>query len=178
MRELVPFKASSQTGKIKIYAEAFKSQAGLSVHFVIEDKNNLIYWGDENKASAREHGLWQTTCFEAFFGVTKSEAYWELNLGLGGSWNLYQFDSYRNTSEPREDARVMKIDFSKIQEEDHIIRLEIGIPIQSLNIKGKLEVGLCSVIEFKNKEKAYFAIKHVSDKPDFHQRDSFVCSLE
>jgi hypothetical protein len=177
MYELIPFKASSQTSKIKIYAEAFKTSDEFSFNFIIEDKNKIIFLSD-NQSSGRKNELWKSTCFEAFFGPAGSEAYWELNLATGGSWNFYNFDAYRNTSEPREDNRVTKIGFTKTLEDEGITRLEIKIPIQSLNLKGKVEVALCSVIEFKNKEKAYFAIKHVSDKPDFHQRDSFICNLE
>lgn len=178
MYELVPFKASSQTSKIKIFAEVLKTGNDLQVTFIIEDKNKLIYIGDDLKAPSRKHELWKTTCFETFFGVSGSEAYWELNLSTGGSWNFYSFDAYRNTSEPREDQRVTKIGFVKAHEDETITRLEIKFPIQSLNLKGKLEVSLNSVIEFKNKEKAYYALKHAGDKPDFHQRDLFICSLE
>lgn len=177
MYELVPFKPSSQTSKIKIYAEAFKTDGELQINFIIEDKNKLLYLGDDQKTPSRKHELWKTTCFETFFGLEGKDAYWELNLSTGGSWNFYSFDAYRNTSEPREESKVTKIGFKKLQEDDHITRLEVTIPIQSLNLNGKLEVSLNSVIEFKNKEKAYFAIKHVGDKPDFHQRDSFVCNL-
>ncbi len=176
MYELVSFKPSSQTSKIKIYAEAFKTNEELQISFIIEDTGQLIYCG-ENQKPSRKHELWKTTCFETFFGLEGKDAYWELNLSIGGSWNFYSFDAYRNPLEPREESKVTKIGFNKVQEGNGITRLEVAIPIQSLNLQGKLEISLNSVIEFKNKEKAYFAIKHVGAKPDFHQRDSFVCNL-
>lgn len=177
MYELVPFKVSSQSSKIKIFAEAFKANSELSINFIIEDKSKIILLTDEQQG-VRKNELWKSTCFEAFLGPAGSEDYFELNLATGGSWNFYNFDSYRNPSEAREEKRVTKIGFKKINEDHGITRLEVIVPIQSLNLKGRLELSLNSVIEFKNKEKAYFAIKHVSDKPDFHQRDSFICNLE
>jgi len=141
MYELVPFKVSSQTSKIKIYAEAFKTNEELSVNFIIEDKNKIISFSD-NINSGRKNELWKSTCFEAFFGPTGSAMYWELNLATGGSWNCYSFDNYRNPSEPREETGVSKIGFTKTSEEDGITRLEIKVPIHSLNLKGKGEVTL------------------------------------
>jgi hypothetical protein len=178
MVELVPFKSSSQASKLKICAEAIREKDELSVTFIITDKEKSIFWGErENLGRASE--LWKTTCFEAFIGTSGNKEYWELNFSASGSWNLYHFDFYRSTLKPSIEERVDKIKFNNQNENDYTTRIKVQIPIQNLNLPGKkLEVGLTSVIEFKDKEKSYFALKHVGDKPDFHQRDSFVCSLE
>lgn len=177
MFDLKPFKASSQTSKIKIHAEAFKDKGDLCVTFLVEDPSHVVLWGNAEKA-IRTHELWKTTCFELFLSVEGSDEYWELNLSPHGAWNLYHFDSYRNTVEPRQEDKVSKINFQKSDEVSQK-KIEARIPIQGLGLLSKtLEVSITSVIEFKDKEKAYFALKHVTDKPDFHQRDSFICSLE
>lgn len=176
MFELEPFQASSQTSKIKIYSEAFLDKEELQLTFILEDKNKVVLM---NKGSSplRTHELWKTTCFEAFFGVKGSPSYWELNVSFGGSWNVYRFNDYRNPTLPTEEKKIQNISFHSDSEDDSL-RIEIKIPISALDIQNKkLDASLNTVIEFKNKEKAYFALKHGSEKPDFHQRDSFICNL-
>lgn len=177
MVELIPFKKKSKENHLKISAKATRKKDELLVTFNVEDKKKSILW-DASLTPARVHELWKTTCFEMFFGISGSSEYWELNFSVNGSWNLYHFKSYRDAFMSQQEERVNQIEFQQQQENDLII-LEVRIPIQKLDLQGKkLEVGLTSVIEFKDKEKAYFALKHVGDKPDFHQRDSFICSLE
>ena len=48
----------------------------------------------------RRDGLWQHTCFEAFFGVLGSDDYWEFNLAPSGDWNVYRFAGYRAGQTP------------------------------------------------------------------------------
>ena len=177
MYELDPFQPNTHCAKINIFSEAFKEENELQFNFIIEDQNKLILTDEYNKAPTRKYELWKTTCFEAFFGIKGSLGYWELNFSIAGDWNIYHFDSYRAPAQPREEARVTKIFINKTYE-DNLWRLEVKIPIQNLGLQAKkLEVGLTSVIEFKNKDKSYYAIKHGTEKPDFHQRDTFICNL-
>jgi hypothetical protein len=177
MYELEPFKKNTQTSKISIFSEAFKDGNDLLINFIIEDKNKTILTDEYNKAPTRKYELWKTTCFEAFFGIEGSSGYWELNFSVSGNWNIFYFDSYRTPGQPKEEAKVTKISVHTTYE-DFMWRVEVKVPIQSLGLQTKkLEVGLASVIEYKNKEKSYFALKHGVEKPDFHQRESFICNL-
>jgi hypothetical protein len=178
MYELDPFKQNSQSSKISLFAEAFKDGNDLLINFIVEDKNKIILTDEYNKAPTRKYELWTTTCFEAFFGVKGSDSYWELNFSISGNWNLFYFDSYRNPAQPREETKVTKISFKSFYE-DFMWRLEVQLPVQNLGIQTKkMEMGLAAVIEFKNKEKSYFALKHETEKPDFHKKESFICNLE
>lgn len=176
MFELEPYQSSSQTSKIKIYSEAFMEDDELQINFILEDKNNIVAM-EKDARPERTHELWKTTCFEAFFGVKGTNQYWELNVAANGNWNVYSFDGYREPAPPKEETRIPQISFYGSME-DESFRLELKIPLGKLGLQNKkLEVSLNSVIEFKNKEKSYYALKHVGEKPDFHQRDSFICNL-
>jgi hypothetical protein len=177
MYELEPFKQNTQTSKINIYTEAFKEENEIQINFIIEDKGKIILTDEQNKAPTRKYELWKSTCFEAFFGIKGSDGYWEVNFTMAGDWNVFYFDSYRSSEKPKEETRITKISHVKTFEDD-LCRLEVKIPTQSLGLQTKkLEVNLAAVIEFRNKEKAYFAIKHATEKPDFHLRETFTCSL-
>lgn len=177
MYDLKPFKLNSQASKINIFAEAFKMDNELQVNFIIEDKNSFFVANEFSKAPGRKLDLWNSTCFEAFFGIKGNPGYWEFNVTIAGDWNLYYFDSYRSSNQPKEEIKVTGITHAK-EYEDGTWRIETKIPIQNLGLQGqKLQAGFASVVEFKNKEKAYFAIEHGAEKPDFHLRETFLCNL-
>lgn len=175
MNELIPFGISDDTIPIKIYSSVALVSDSLIVKFKIQDANSIIK--HEVSTPKRRHDLWNSTCFEAFFGVSGRADYWELNFTMGGSWNLYYFRDYRknfDTQGPSLERRVeeIQIDCSKKSE------ISATIPLKNLEIIGKkLDVGLTSVIELNSSEKYYYALAHIGQKPDFHQRETFKCSL-
>lgn len=128
----------------------------------------------------RRDGLWKTTCFEAFIGVSGDPSYCELNISPSGDWACYVFDRYRKGMRdgPDVDGRYSDI---------YVDRNEIGIGVKStydlsalshLFEDGRIwRLGLSAVIEDENGRLSYWALAHPQDKPDFHDPACFTFEL-
>ncbi len=179
MTELIPFGVNDSSFSVKVFASAKKVAEELHVRFEIKDPQSLIQF--ESREAKRRDELWRSTCFECFFSVSGRADYWELNFTRGGSWNLYYFTDYRqsldSSPKPSWEMRIenIKIDVNSGRTDV----LSACIPLSSLEMIGKkLDVGLTSVVELKNSKKYYYALAHIGDQPDFHQRETFKCSLD
>lgn len=125
----------------------------------------------------RVDGLWRHSCFEAFFGVKGSSAYYEFNFSPSGEWAAYQFRAYRDGG-PIDDEMVAP-NISVEQVADRLtltatIRLDRLPMVQA---GAALRIGLSAVIEAADGTISYWALTHPSDRPDFHHADSFVIEL-
>ena len=112
-------------------------------------------------------GLWRHTCFEVFIARKGSRAYREYNLAPSSEWAGYLFQKYRlrgNGSAPRPRFRFRR--------SGGTLKLDARIAA-----KGRLRVGLSAVIEEKNGELSYWALRHAPGKPDFHHRRAFALEV-
>lgn len=114
---------------------------------------------------ARRDELWRHTCCEAFLGTDGTE-YCEFNFAPSGCWAAYRFDDYRRgmheliTDSPR---------------------IAIVATTQTLHVKATLKLtasprrlGLACVIEERDGALSYWALAHHADKPDFHDRNTWL----
>ncbi len=118
----------------------------------------------------RKNGLWQTTCFEAFWAIPKEKGYWELNLSGAGEWNLYHFDDYRIPQPPRECEDFSISGWNCTVDSLHCtLSLKMKLPA--------LQASLCAIAR-TDQQTYYFSTKHAGEKPDFHLRESFRLPVE
>lgn len=114
-----------------------------------------------------KEGLWNSTCFEAFFRKPGNEAYCEWNASPQGFWNTYSFTRYRQKGDGFIRPESVHLDVLSDG-----LRLEFDIP------KGwrgsEIEFGLSAVLDFGEQGLSYWALRHCSDQPDFHHPDSFI----
>ena len=121
--------------------------------------------------------LWQHTCFEAFVAVEGRAAYHEFNFSPSGEWAAHAFTSYRDggplaNEMMRPDIAVRSTN-NRI-ELDGLIRLDSLSPIHP---RASLRVGLSAVIETSD-GLSYWALRHPTSKPDFHDAAGFALLLE
>jgi len=120
--------------------------------------------------------LWQHTCFETFIAVEGQSAYHEFNFAPSGEWAVYEFSSYRNGSlladeEMRPLIAVNSSDSRlELDAQVHLDRISRGYQAASLR------VGLAAVIE-DNVGLSYWALRHPSGRPDFHDAHGFTMRL-
>ncbi len=121
--------------------------------------------------------LWQHTCFEVFIAVEGQPSYHEFNFAPSGEWAVYSFSGYRDggpvaneTMRPHIALRSTGIGL----ELDSLVRLD---SLSAIHPPAVLRVGLSAVIEASDGF-SYWALRHPSDKPDFHDRDGFSLLLE
>jgi hypothetical protein len=158
-------------------------------------------------AAARADDLWATTCFELFVRRPGERSYIEFNFSPSGRWAAYAFDDYREGRRDLDIAapRIMTSDPGQFAQAS-LAQLEaLGIdpetarsmaeaispgdgPISQFALNATLEdsrlaapgpwvASVTAVIEEARGAKSYWALAHVSDKPDFHHPDSFVLDL-
>lgn len=120
----------------------------------------------------RADELWRTTCFEAFFRDSDTDAYREWNFAPSGNWAAYDFTAYR------EGACQADVDSPPyIRTEDNFTWWALGATI-AVDAEIPWHLGLSAVLEEKNGTKSLWALAHPDpEKPDFHDPDCFIAKL-
>ena len=124
----------------------------------------------------RTDGLWKHTCFEAFVASDADPGYLELNFAPSLDWALYVFSAYREGMRPADVGRPPEIAVHRDQ--NHLV-LKAATHLEGLMLEAtRLRLALSAVIEDENGRLSYWALRHSSDKPDFHHPDTFALELE
>lgn len=168
MNALKPF---GRTNPVTLTGGFAMTGSGIRVAFKFDDPARIVLnaladgaW--DASTITRADGLWNTTCFEAFWGESGSESYWELNLAASGAWNLYRFDAPRMPQPPRhsDDYSLKSL---RTTPRELVCELTTALPLKSL------EVGLTAVIAAADRN-FYYALHHPGSHPDFHDRAGFT----
>lgn len=102
-------------------------------------------------------------------------AYWEVNIGPGGCWNLYHFTSYRQGMQ--EEAEVDRLTCHVVRKDD-TFALSCRIDVHKLipDCLG-IEAGVAGVVLHTTGAASYWAVDHLETVADFHSRRSFLIVL-
>jgi hypothetical protein len=106
-----------------------------------------------------------------------SLSYYEFNFSPSSEWAAYRFGAYRD-GEPLDDEALAP-NISVEQAADRL-RLRATVRLDHLpviQLGATLRIGLTAVIEATDGSLSYWALKHPSDKPDFHHPASFALEL-
>jgi hypothetical protein len=123
----------------------------------------------------RTHGLWNTTCFEAFMRLPGHTDYLEFNFSPSRCWAAYSFTNYREggTELPVLAAPDIDLEMSV----DHFaLEAQLQLPPDWLN--DPIQISLTAIIEETGGRKSYWALNHGGGEPDFHQDDCFTLTLK
>jgi hypothetical protein len=115
----------------------------------------------------RTNGLWRSTCLE-IFGLLSDGSYAEFNLAPSGHWAAYQFDGYRRGMVELDGS--VEIENVKRDGDD----FELTAWVNWCGWPHVRAIGLSVVLETIDGGKAYWALAHPAEKPDFHHPDSFI----
>ncbi len=127
----------------------------------------------EREFPTRRMGLWETTCFEYFFGIPGQDNYWEVNLSTSGDWNVFQLDKYR--SGLREELAIEALSVSVNRS---VFSLETQFDLSLLGLEdSELELSVTAVMADQLGQISYWAVCHAGVEADFHLRDSFVMQM-
>ena len=144
----------------------------LSVGFTLQgDLDRLAIPGPG--APQRTDRLWEHTCFEAFLAVPGEDTYWELNLSPGTEWAAYRFPRYREGGVPAPglEPRIA------VQRSPQRLDLQATAALDGLDTGRGLQIGLSAVIESRDGQLSYWALRHGPGRPDFHHRAGFALEL-
>lgn len=119
-------------------------------------------------------GLWQHTCFEAFVGVQGERAYREFNFSPSGQWAAYRFCDQRQRDLASDVPVRPLID---LQIGSDTLSLQARLPLAALPpalAAQPWDLGLSAVIETRDGQLSYWALRHPAERPDFHHRGGWL----
>ena len=165
----------------------------LAISFQIP-KTSALIWPAKAIQPERRSGLWQSTCFECFIGLSDSSAYLECNLSPSGDWQAFRFDDYRQPPQAISSfVEVNSIVVSSLTE-TNVTSTSISGSVQSDSAQEC--VGLQCIIDIHDpafvtqdwqisptcvledgKGLHYYACQHPIGRPDFHLSDQRQLSL-
>ncbi len=181
---LIPFnpkfeKNRSSLSDIKIQGTLKLSSEYLTLTFDITGSVQSIQWPKRKLDQARQDNLWKNTCFEFFLKDKKTSIYWEFNFSPDQYFNCYQFDDYR---ENMQTERRIEQHHSKFEvTADHTAHFSSTVNLKKLIAECSLstiEIGISCVIQSRDDMISFFALNHCSKQPDFHNKDSFVITMQ
>jgi len=109
--------------------------------------------------------------------VKDKPAYYEFNFSPSGEWAAYLFGHYRDGAPLMEEALAPRITVCRTGES---LELDAFIPLDRLSHippHTPFMLALSAVVEEESGQRSYWALKHPSDKPDFHHPDAFTLEL-
>ena len=143
----------------------------LSLHYRLEDPEGLVLVPQANATPHRCDDLWTTTCFEFFLAEPGAEPYREVNLSPSGDWNVYRLSGYRQGLAP--EPAISALPFA-VEREGGGLDLEVTLDLGALPLAGlPLELAVTAVVELRDGEILYWALRHPGVQADFHWREGF-----
>ncbi len=174
MKSLVPFSKTPQTDLFKVAAEAYsEGDDSLLLEFKITGPLALLIFPQGDGGEDRQDELWKHTCLEAFLAQdqNKESPYLEINCAPNGSWNAYEFSSYRQGM--KTSALIVTLALREAHTDEAFFRLRVlGAPL-----KGMKWASLNLILEFQDGSHSYWALTHTENKPDFHSKTAFTAAL-
>ena len=173
---LVPHPASPPSAGVAVLASVALDGRGLVLRFSVRAAPHQVVVAPRSQHPGRRDRLWEHTCCEAFVVSAAGDAYLEVNLAPSEDWALWAFDGYRAgmraaaCGPPR--LRVLRM--PRELRVDAIVDPEA---VQGFLGPPPYRVGLCAVVEEQDGQRAYFALAHVGERPDFHARDSWTLEV-
>jgi hypothetical protein len=144
-------------------------QDALQVRFTLHgDLSSLLL--PEATPARRVDQLWKHTCCEVFLGAAQSSQYLEFNFSPSTSWAAYRFSAYREGM-TNADLAPPRIQIEK----DAAVVMQVELNVPKLSAFDRLAIAC--VIEERDQNISYWALRHPAGKPDFHHAAGFAMPM-
>lgn len=179
MIELIGFDTGSSGTSGRVFVDATIGDGYLRLVYHWKNGSAAPILQARSTKPQRRDELWRSTCAEIFVALDGETytggPYLEFNFSPTGDWAAYRFDATRTGMrahiwQGNEAPRVSLTDSSEG------FTMEVLLPLAALSA-GSHPVAYASVIE-TSKGLSYWALKHPTDRPDFHHPQSFAALLE
>ena len=186
---LLAHPSSPAAGALTLAAEAQRLRAdALTLRFVLSGPLQQVRVPAET-SGARADELWRHTCFEAFVALQGVPGYLEFNFSPSLAWQAYRFSARRVGMTPAElpAPPVLTVGHRErpgvpgpVRGADDALVLEALVCLPEPYADGgqPLQLALSAVLEDATGALSYWALHHVSGRPDFHHPDAFVLTLD
>ena len=147
----------------------------LSLHYRLDDPEGLVLVPPASAAPRRCYDLWTSTCFEFFLAEPGAEPYWEGNLAPNGDWNLFRLTGYRQGLAPEPAINALPF---VVERAGGGLDLAVTVDLGGLPLAGRpVELAVTAVVELRDGEILYWALRHPGEQADFHWREGFGLRL-
>jgi len=124
----------------------------------------------------RAERLWEHTCFEAFVAPAAGSRYYELNFSPSAEWAAYAFDAYRQGMRLLSLAQPPTVVVAEGAAE---LCVTAAVEFDALvDAPWPWRIGLTAVVEDRAGTRAYFALRHPRQNPDFHDVAGFMALVD
>ncbi|MDO5692578.1 MAG: DOMON-like domain-containing protein [Pseudomonadota bacterium] len=134
----------------------------------------------EARAPRFADGLWRHTCFEAFVSAPSGSAYHEFNFAPSGEWAAYGFSTERRR-DAAADAPLARLALAPATSQDgDVLALDASLPMAALPAAASgapWRLGLTAVIETRDGQLSYWALRHPAARPDFHHHGGWTACV-
>jgi hypothetical protein len=169
---LQPFPPDDPRPPLEITGAIVRISSLFAIQWALSGRVEGLVIPEPADTPLRKNGLWEETCFEVFFGVKDSPAYWEVNLSPAGHWNVYRFADYRRGMEEEEALEAPRC---VVQAHPGSRLVTLGLDMTKvLEEEQSVELGVSAVIRHAEGKLTYWALEHRGPQPDFHRRDGFT----
>jgi hypothetical protein len=151
--------------------------AGASLRFEYRLRGELAKLAIPSRTPPRRADrLWEHTCFEAFVAPAGGAGYFELNFSPSSEWAAYAFDGYRQGMRPLAVAQAPAI---LVVAKDDELHVTASVELAAFaDAPWPWRIGLTAVVEDRAGGRAYFALGHPREQPDFHDAAAFTVLLD
>lgn len=166
-QRLLPHPGSPDLGVSALEVSLQRDAASLQLNWCLRgdmQRLSLPAPGEPRRADR----LWEHSCFELF--AAAAPAYREFNVAPDGAWAVYDFSAYRQplVGPAVELAPRVSQDYRPLQ-----WRFTMQLPLAAIPA-GTRRLGLSAVLESLEGERAYWALAHHGETPDFHDPEVFI----
>jgi hypothetical protein len=149
----------------------------LALRYVIEGDLTDVRL-PEPRPSRRADELWRHTCCEAFLAGDECAGYHEFNFAPSTEWAIYRLAAYRTGMTVVEPVAPPTVTLRAGADR---LELEAVVELAELATEpgaAPLRLALAAVIEERNGQRSYWALRHPPGPPDFHHPDGFALPLD
>jgi hypothetical protein len=158
-----------------VHATATLAVGGcIVIEFALRGELSRLRLAPAASAPQRREELWRHTCFELFARRGTDRGYLEFNFSPSGDWAAWSFSDYRHGQRPLENTRVK---IATLPGDAGCWRVRAQAELGAAETPSPWWLNLAAVIEADDGGLTYWAVRHTSEHPDFHDRANFAVPL-
>lgn len=175
--DLLPFNANKDLSpNIAIKGSIELIQNGIAIHNQLTGEYEKVAISPVSPSPKRKDHLWEHTCFELFVSSADDTSYWEYNLSPSHNWSVFRFSDYRR--DKTDELSIDNITINTQISDGESFELDALLPLPKPLIDQKLRIAVSAIIQDSNDIIYYYALTHCDQQADFHDKNSFIISLE
>jgi len=174
---LIPFPGQNDNNRLQVEISGCLqlNKAHIDISFLLKGNIDALQIPAKALAPSRKDKLWENTCFEVFITKPVEPDYWEYNVSPSQDWAVFHFSEYRLSKMDELSIGNIEVTSYSAPPNQYTIQSKLPLP-EALHAKN-LQVGISTVLQDREKTIYYYALAHLRQNPDFHDRNSFTLLL-